>query len=160
MRDARGRKIPWGAVELAHQVAALPYRLTPGSGRAPEVLLITSRETRRWVIPKGWPMKNHTPAEAAAKEAQEEAGVIGEIAAEAVGSYRYQKVLKHGGAILCEVAVFPLLVTSSLESWDEQHQRELRWFAASEAADLVAEEDLAALIRQFAAEQSPQGSSS
>jgi 8-oxo-dGTP pyrophosphatase MutT (NUDIX family) len=158
VRDAQGRKIPWGAVELAHQVAALPYR--SASATVPEILLITSRDTRRWVIPKGWPMKNRTPAEAAAREAQEEAGVIGEIAAEPFGTYRYQKVLKHGGSILCEVAVFPLRVVSSLDSWHEQHQRELRWFVADEAAGLVAEDDLAALIRLFATEPPQEGSSS
>jgi 8-oxo-dGTP pyrophosphatase MutT (NUDIX family) len=156
MRDAEGRKIPWGAVELAHQVAALPYRLGPGL----EVLLITSRETRRWVLPKGWPMKNRTPAEAAAKEAEEEAGAIGEIAAEPFGSYRYNKVLRHGGSILCEVAVFPLQVFTMLESWNEQHERELRWFAAEDAAAAVAEADLASLIRQFAHERPTEGSSS
>jgi 8-oxo-dGTP pyrophosphatase MutT (NUDIX family) len=156
MRDAEGRKIPWGAAELAHQVAALPYRFAPTL----EVLLITSRETRRWVVPKGWPMKNRTPAEAAAKEAEEEAGALGEIATEPFGSYRYNKVLKHGGSILCEVAVFPLQVSVMLASWNEQHERELRWFAAEEAAAAVAEADLAALILQFAAQPPIEGSSS
>jgi 8-oxo-dGTP pyrophosphatase MutT (NUDIX family) len=155
-----GRKIPWGAAELAHQVAALPYRLTDAPEPTVEILLITSRETRRWVIPKGWPMKNRTPAQAAAQEAREEAGATGEIADDPIGAYRYQKVLRHGGSILCEVAVFPLRVEASLEHWDEKHQRELRWFAAEEAAELVAEPDLAALIRQFAADPGAEGSSS
>ncbi|MDB5470415.1 MAG: phosphohydrolase, MutT/nudix family protein, partial [Caulobacter sp.] len=113
MRDELGRKIPWGAVECARQVAALPYRLAG----APEVLLITSRETRRWVIPKGWPMKDRTFSEAAAQEALEEAGVRGVTAEESIGAYRYLKQIKNGASILCEVAVYPLEVSEQLDAW-------------------------------------------
>ena len=147
MKDEQGRKIQPGSVENASQVAALPYRLQPGL----EILLITSRETRRWVLPKGWPMKDRAPHEAAAQEAHEEAGLIGDVSEAAVGAYHYQKGLKNGGSVLCEVAVFPLRVTGQLDSWTEQHQREFQWFDPEAAAAAVAEEELAELIRAFAA---------
>ena len=156
MKDEQGRKIQPGSVESASQVAALPYRLKPGL----EILLITSRETRRWVLPKGWPMKDRAPHEAAAQEAQDEAGVIGEVGDEALGAYRYQKGLKNGGSVLCEVAVFPLRVTAQLDTWSEQHQRELQWFDPESAAASVAEPELADLIRAFAAGGPAVGSSS
>ncbi len=146
MRDEQGRKIPWGAVECARQVAALPYRTAQG----PEVLLITSRETRRWVIPKGWPMKDRTFSESAAQEALEEAGVLGVMAEEAIGAYRYLKQIKNGASVLCEVAVYPLEVSRQLDVWQEQEQRNQRWFGAEEAAGAVDEPELGELIRAFA----------
>jgi 8-oxo-dGTP pyrophosphatase MutT (NUDIX family) len=127
------------------QYAALPWRLV---GRRLEVLLVTSRETRRWVIPKGWPMKGRAPQEAAAIEALEEAGISGEIAP-AIGSYRYLKRLKREEAIPSQVIVFPLEVTSELEHWKEKHQRQSRWFPYQKAAALVAEPALKRIIRDF-----------
>ena len=155
MRDQLGRKIPWGAVECAQQVAALPYRL----GLELEILLITSRETRRWVIPKGWPMKGMTPYQAAAQEAREEAGVVGTAAEESIGAYRYMKLAKNGASLLCDVAVYPLQVIAQLEAWPEQDQRNQRWFTAEEAASAVDEAELGDLIRVFAG-QLTSGSSS
>ncbi len=146
MKNQLGRKLPWGATECASQVAALPYRR---AGRL-EVLLITSRETRRWVIPKGWPMKGRTPAEAAAQEALEEAGVRGEMMDASIGTYRYLKYIKTGASVLCEVEVFPLQVAGQLDTWREQDQRNQRWFAAEEAATSVDEPELGELIRAFA----------
>jgi 8-oxo-dGTP pyrophosphatase MutT (NUDIX family) len=128
------------------QYAALPWRQ---AGRRIEILLITSRETRRWVIPKGWPMKGHAPHEAAALEAMEEAGISGEIASDAVGSYSYMKGRKGDQAIPSQVIVFPLEVTSELEHWKEKHQRQSHWFPYPKAAALVAEPALKRLIREF-----------
>ncbi len=127
------------------QYAALPYRMIEGV----EILLITSRETGRWVIPKGWPMKGRTPSAAAAREALEEAGLKGEVG-KAVGSYAYTKFGKTGLGVACKVKVFPLRVTGQRESWREQDQRTARWFAANEAAAAVRERQLARLIRRFA----------
>jgi 8-oxo-dGTP pyrophosphatase MutT (NUDIX family) len=155
MRDEQGHKIPPGSVESASQVAALPYRFEP----ALEIMLITSRETRRWVLPKGWRMKGLTPHEAAAQEANEEAGLIGEVSEETIGAYTYLKVLKNGDAVPCEVKVFPLRVTGQLDAWIEQHQRDLQWFDPESAASAVAEPELAGLIRAFAQQQA-RGSSS
>ncbi|MEA1830913.1 NUDIX hydrolase [Methylobacterium durans] len=127
------------------QVGALPFRKNPDGGFA--VLLVTSRESRRWVIPKGWPMKGRKPYEAAAREAYEEAGVIGHIGKRPLGFFLYEKRLKSRDSVLCQVKVFPLEVRKQLKRWPEQSEREQRWFAPSEAADLVAEPGLAAIIR-------------
>ncbi|MFN7109262.1 NUDIX hydrolase [Brevundimonas sp. PWP3-1b1] len=128
------------------QVAALPWRLTD-DGR--QILMITSRETRRWVIPKGGRMVGKTDPEAAAQEAMEEAGVRGEMDQTSIGVFRYAKGLKDGGVRQCVVSVYPLQVLVQLGAWPEAHQRERRWMSMSEAADLVHEPDLAALIRDF-----------
>lgn len=128
------------------QVAALPWRLTD-DGR--QILMITSRETRRWVIPKGGRMVGKTDPEAAAQEAMEEAGVRGEMDQTSIGVFRYAKGLKDGGVRQCVVSVYPLEVVVQLGAWPEAHQRERRWMSLSEAADLVHEPDLATLIRDF-----------
>jgi 8-oxo-dGTP pyrophosphatase MutT (NUDIX family) len=128
------------------QYAALPWRQ---AGRRIEVLLVTSRETRRWVIPKGWPMKGRAPHEAAAVEAMEEAGISGAIDPTAIGSYSYVKRLKGDDAIPSQVIVFPLEVMSQLDHWKEKDQRQSRWFGYSKAAALVAEPALKRLIRDF-----------
>ncbi|HEV2365853.1 MAG TPA: NUDIX hydrolase [Caulobacteraceae bacterium] len=127
------------------QYGALPYRTSGGL----EVMLITSRETGRWVIPKGWPMKGKTAPEAAAREALEEAGVEGEVD-KPVGSYAYTKFGKRGVGVPCKVKVFPLKVTAQRDTWREQGEREVRWFEARAAADAVQERQLARLIRKFA----------
>lgn len=128
------------------QVAALPWR----RGEAGvEILLITSRETRRWVIPKGWPMLGKTDAEAAAQEAYEEAGVQGEIAPSEIGHFRYEKRLKSGELKSCVVATFPLEVLIQLGAWPEDQQRQRRWMPQTEAASCVHEADLSALILGF-----------
>jgi 8-oxo-dGTP pyrophosphatase MutT (NUDIX family) len=74
-------------------------------------MLVTSRGTGRWIIPKGWPMKRKAPYAAAAREALEEAGVVGQIGREPIGSFSHKKLLKEGGVVVCEVQVFPLEVT-------------------------------------------------
>ena len=117
------------------QYAALPYRWAAG-GEA-EILLITSRRSRRWIIPKGWPMPDRPPHRAAALEALEEAGVTGEIGAEPLGSYCYRKRLKDGSKIVCEVEVFPLRVTGQLARWPEEGQRMVKWFSPARAGKLV-----------------------
>jgi 8-oxo-dGTP pyrophosphatase MutT (NUDIX family) len=138
---AKSRKSP------LTQYAALPWRKKAG-GRI-EVMLITSRETRRWVIPKGWPITGLAGSETAAQEAVEEAGITGEVWTEPVGGYDYDKRLKNGQLQPVEVEVFPLSVREELDAWPEKGQRERRWFAAGEAAGLVAEPRLAELIREF-----------
>jgi 8-oxo-dGTP pyrophosphatase MutT (NUDIX family) len=134
------------------QYAALPWRLT---GRRLEILLVTSRESRRWVIPKGWPMKGRSPQEAAAIEASEEAGLSGEIDPTSVGSYRYLKRLKAEEAVPIQVIVFPLQVTSQLEHWKEKDQRQFAWFRYQKAASLVVEPNLKRLIRDFGDTHTP-----
>jgi 8-oxo-dGTP pyrophosphatase MutT (NUDIX family) len=131
----------------ARQFAALPWRRMPDG--AVKVLLITSRETRRWVIPKGWPMLDRTPGQAAAQEAYEEAGVVGEAGPRPLGAYGYGKRLRDGTVQDVEVQVFPLEVLVERLAFPERGQRDKRWIAPAEAADLVDEPELQALIRRF-----------
>lgn len=114
------------------------------------VLLITSRGTGRWVIPKGNIGSSAAPHLAAAKEAEEEAGIHGAICPVPLGSYRYRKRRGSGASLMVDVDVFPLAVTGELPEWKEQHERERRWFTLHDAAEAVDEEDLRELIRSFA----------
>lgn len=132
------------------QIAVLPYRAESPAIDAPiRILLITSRGTGRWVVPKGKPINGLPPHASAAVEAEEEAGVLGAACPTPIGSYRYRKRRNSGASVWTDVDVFPFAVTEELDSWDEQHQRERRWFSLAEAAERVDEEDLRALIRSF-----------
>lgn len=131
------------------QVAALPMRREEDGSSA--VLLLTSRQTRRWVIPKGWPMRGLKDHEAAAVEAREEAGVVGRVRSKSLGTYSYFKRTP-SRFDLVEVSVYRLDVTRQLKKWREKGQRELRWVPAGLAADLVDEPQLAALLRRLAGE--------
>ncbi len=131
----RGRsRPPW----FYTQSGAVPVRRT---GDAVEILLVTSRGRRRWIIPKGIVEPGLSPADSAAKEAWEEAGVGGALGAEPLGSYAYEK---WGGT--CTVTVFPLEVDQVAEVWPEA-DRERRWFDAEEAASLVEEPELREILR-------------
>jgi len=112
-------------------------------------MLITSRESRRWVIPKGWPVRGLKPHRAAEREAYEEAGLEGRIGKVAVGVYAYEKRLPNGPAVPCEVSVFPLQVTKQRKRWPEMGQRDGRWLTPDEAAELVQEEGLRHILRGF-----------
>ena len=128
------------------QVAALPWR---HGADGVEIMMITSRETRRWVIPKGGRMVGKTDPQAAAQEAYEEAGVQGETLDAVLGHFRYDKRLKTGSVQACVVAVYPLEVLIQLGAWPEDQQRQRRWMKQADAADAVHEADLAQLIRDF-----------
>jgi len=142
---AREKPLPH-ATRPGLQYAALPYRL---ADEEIEILLVTSRETKRWVIPKGWPMKGKKPHAAAAREALEEAGAVGKIAKTPFGAYRYVKRLKNGAPLVCSVDVFALQVIRQRKRWPEQHQRTAHWFTVAEAAAAVDEPELQALIERF-----------
>jgi 8-oxo-dGTP pyrophosphatase MutT (NUDIX family) len=130
------------------QFGALPWRLSESGTR--QIMLLTSRETRRWVIPKGWPMKKRKPAQVASQEAYEEAGLIGHIVDKRpVGTFAYEKRLAKG-VVLCEVRVFLFRVERQMDDWPEKNERETQWFDANEAADLVEEGALADIIYRFA----------
>ena len=129
------------------QIAALPYATDPdGSMR---ILLITSRDTRRWVIPKGNRVKGMAGHRAAELEAFEEAGIHGIACPAPLGRYRYDKRRRKGDTREAMVEVFPLAVTGQLPQWPEQGQRELRWFPVAEAAKAVDEPDLQSIIAAF-----------
>ena len=126
------------------QVAALPVRLDR-EGRL-RVFLITSRETRRFIIPKGWPIKGHKHHRAAAIEAQEEAGLIGRVQKKAIGSYTYWK-RRSDCFDYCRVEVFVLDVRHQLPDWKEKGQRQGAWLSLDDAADLVDDPGLVDIIR-------------
>ena len=129
------------------QYAALPFRID-GDGSV-QILLVTSRETRRWVLPKGWPIKHLRPSRVAEREAYEEAGLIGRVVGEqAIGSYGYDKRLPNARQ-RCQVWVFALRVDHQIDDWPEKPQRETKWFGTEDAANLVEERDLRSIIRSF-----------
>ena len=120
-----------GGFWTIRQIAALPYRNVGQGLDAPvQILLVTSRETRRWVIPKGNLADTIVPHAAAAQEAEEEAGVRGAVCPMPLGSYRYRKRKGSGASLMADVDVFPLAVTEELADWKEKEQRERRWFIA------------------------------
>jgi 8-oxo-dGTP pyrophosphatase MutT (NUDIX family) len=127
------------------QYGVIPVRFVPRKGF--EILLVTSRGTGRWVIPKGWPMRNRTPAGTARREAYEEAGVKGQLwSRRAIGSYRYTKRdEKFSGEIL--VRVFVLAVEDQVKDWPERSERRVSWFSVQRAVALVKERELARLLR-------------
>lgn len=127
------------------QYGVIPVRPAPDGGL--EVLLITSRETRRWVVPRGNPISGKTPAESAAQEAFEEAGIAGPVEGEPIGRYFYYKRRRNGDLLPAEVQLFRMRVSEEHDEWPEKYQRERRWFAPLEAAAAVAESDLADLLR-------------
>jgi 8-oxo-dGTP pyrophosphatase MutT (NUDIX family) len=131
----------------SQQVAALPWRRKKNG--AIEVLLITSRETKRWVIPKGWPMDGLKDYNAARQEAYEEAGVEGHMSRIALGTFAYDKRFKAGSLKPIGVTVYSLEVEKLLRSWPEKKQRQRKWFSSEDAAKLVHEPELKTLIAAF-----------
>jgi len=131
---------------LRQQVAALPYRVADSG--AVEILVITSRDTGRFIIPKGWPKKRKKKSDAAATEAYEEAGIVGKVGQKPIGSYTYWK-RGVGEFERLQVFVYPLQVTKQRTEWPEKGQRRMAWLSAEDAALLVDEPELASLIRMF-----------
>ncbi|MGG5887039.1 NUDIX hydrolase [Falsiroseomonas sp. HC035] len=137
-----------GQGNLRRQCAALPLT---GTGPALRVVLVTSRETRRWVIPKGWIEPGEAPHRSAAREAFEEAGIVGEADPDPIGRFAYTK-RKSGGVLLpCDVLVYRLRVVRLLHDWPERRERDRRLVTPATAAGLVAEPELAALLRAISA---------
>ena len=134
------------------QYGALPYRKRQGDL---EVLLVTSRDSGRWIIPKGWPIKGLSANQTAAREALEEAGVTGKIGSECIGAYHYDKQLAEHTSRRCDVEVFLLEVVDQLDSWPEQHQRRREWLSVEEASKRVAETELRVLIRNLGVQLGP-----
>lgn len=133
---------------VRQQFGVLAYRETKTAGL--KILLVTSRETRRWVIPKGWPIKGLKPPASGAQEAYEEAGVRGTTRSRALGSFLYEKRLveKHT-TVPCEVTVYPMQVTRQETRWPEQAERKRFWFSPTTAIGAVSENGLKAIIGDF-----------
>lgn len=136
------------------QFAGLPFRVVKGKkGKRVEVLLVTSRETKRWIIPKGWPMDGMTPAEAAAQEVWEEAGARGRSYDICLGLYSYRKWMSEDLSLPIIVAVFPVKVRSLEDDYPEVAQRRRKWFGLKKAASKVEERDLRQLIATFSVDR-------
>jgi len=114
-----------------------------------QVLLVTSKRSHRWILPKGWPMHDVTPAQAALTEAWEEAGVVGNVKTICLGIFSYQKELSDDSNLPCVVAVFPVKVKALEKSWPEKEQRQRKWYSLKQAADLVDEPELSAILKNF-----------
>ena len=134
--------------QVSHlQCEALPYRRRADS--TIEVMLITSRDTGRWLIPKGWRKPRLGAAASAALEAHEEGGLVGRIGEQSIGLFHYDKQLPDGSTVQCTVEVFAFDVERQLKSWPERDERRTRWFALEEAANAVQESELRAIIRDL-----------
>lgn len=127
------------------QYGALPWRVSRKG--IMKVLLVTSRRGGRWILPKGWQIKGCSPATSAAREAFEEAGVIGLPGSEPIGSYRYVKLNKDGSVEPRNVTVFDFLVRGTLLNWPEKGQRRRKWLQIGQAADAIEESGLARILR-------------
>jgi len=127
------------------QVAALCWRASP----LLEVLLTTSLSSRRWILPKGWPVEGLSLAQSAAREAMEEAGVIGRAAQAPLGHYHYLKTKSDGTILPCRVSVFALAVGGQHREWAEKGARELAWLPLAQATRRVSEPGLAQILRDF-----------
>jgi len=128
------------------QVAAIPCRLNDDG--TPEVMLVTSRETQRFIIPKGWPIKGKSEPKVAAIEAREEAGVTGKVLREPVGRFSYWKRLADC-FVPVEVTVYVVRVTGVAARWDEQAVRRRAWLGIEDAVMLIDEPELAAIIESI-----------
>ncbi|SLN46621.1 NUDIX hydrolase [Roseisalinus antarcticus] len=135
------------------QFAVLPWRLEPAksggkSGEKIRICLVTSRGTRRWILPKGWPMGNLTPARAAEIEAWEEAGLRGIISPQPIGLYSYRKRLDNGDLPVIAV-VYGMQVTSVAKVFPERAQRNRKWLSPRKAAARLDDDELAHIVRHF-----------
>ena len=128
------------------QIATVPYRI--GADGDVEVLLVTSRTTRRFIVPKGWPMKHKGGRGVAAQEAYEEAGVSGTVSKAPVGTYFYWKRLSDN-FVKVNVEVFLLAVRKTLDEWEEAETRGRAWLSPRDAAALIDEPELSALVLSF-----------
>ena len=132
---------------MAVQYGALPYRRNESAQM--EVMLVTSRETRRWIIPKGWPHKGRAPHRSAAREAYEEAGVVGRVRRQSLGSFSYEKHLTTG-IVVCKVHVFALEVRRQSRTWPQGTNANSSGYLPGQAAKAVKKPALAKIIRRLA----------
>jgi len=114
-----------------------------------EVLLVSSRGSKRWIVPKGWPMKHRTLAQAALQEAWEEAGVIGTVNETCLGTYSYRKMVKGGVPVTCNCDAFLVDVTQLADEWPEKAMRGRVWMSPSDASEAVAELGLKKILLEL-----------
>lgn len=135
-----------GKRDMRTQFGALPYRVVNGKV---QILLITSRETGRWIIPRGWPEPGLSATASAAREAWEEAGIDGRMSETCLGIYSYLKALDDHDRLPIVVAVFPVKVRRLVDKFPEHKQRKRKWFSRKKAAARVVEPELRRLLRGF-----------
>jgi len=133
---------------ILHQAGVIAYRVV--GGRV-QVLLVTSRETARWIVPKGNIAAGSTPAQAAKREAREEAGIKGVIENSIpLGMYTYFKKRPSGEARAATVEVYLLRVEEQLKKWPERRQRKLAWLSITEAVKVIQEPGVVPLLKRLA----------
>lgn len=125
------------------QVGALAFR------EGPQVMLVTRKGGGPWIIPKGWPMRGKSLAEAAAQEAWEEAGVVGRLDGREIGHFDHCKNHDWVGPLRCTIRVYPLEVSESLGEWPEKGLRERRWFDRDEALRVLDSAELRDIIENY-----------
>ena len=130
------------SLPLRIQFAALPYRIRK---KTVEYLLVTSRDTGRWIIPKGWPLSGGDVAETVMTEAWEEAGIYGQLHGEPAGEYSYEKKMENH-SVRCRVVFYPVLVTKLAKDFPERNERQREWLSSGEAAKRIQEPDLRELF--------------
>jgi len=131
--------------DLRTQFAALCYRIKDSKV---QICLVTSRRTKRWIVPKGWPMDGETPMDAAATEAFEEAGVRGKVHTRPAGVFSYSKV-RSEDELPCLAIVYPMKVKKVLKDWPERKERTRKWVSRKKAAALVSDVELSTIILNF-----------
>ncbi|MDB9943808.1 NUDIX hydrolase [Octadecabacter sp.] len=134
-----------GKTDLRTQFAALCYRIKDDKL---QFCIVTSRRSKRWIVPKGWPMDGETPMDAAATEAFEEAGVRGKIYPRPIGVFSYYKV-RSQDELRCMAVVYPLMVKKILKRWPEDRERERKWVSRKKAAKMVDDPELSVIIQTF-----------
>ena len=125
------------------------WRHSPKRNSQLEILLITSLNSKRWILPKGWPEAELSPADNAAREAFEEAGVTGKVGPQPVGTYHYLKEKKDGTGVPCSVDVYALAVTKQLDDWPEKNVRDLAWMPVEQAVAQISEPGVRQILRNF-----------
>jgi 8-oxo-dGTP pyrophosphatase MutT (NUDIX family) len=131
------------------QYGALPYRFNDAG--ALKVLLITTKQSKRWIVPKERPIGGLKPAKCAAREALEEAGVRGAVGKKPIGAFHFVKTVQDGPSLLCRVRVYPMKVKRQMRRWPEAPHRLQRWFEPAAALAAVNDVGLKTLIGRFVA---------
>lgn len=132
------------------QYAAICYRSSK-TAHGYEVLIVTGRNSGRWILPRGWPIAGKAPHQVAEREAFEEAGIKGKAEKQPIGHYTYAKQLGDGRVAPCMVEVYAIKVDKIVKDYKEHGQRQRRWVSLIEAQNLVEEPELQSLFIRFGA---------
>ena len=133
---------------ILHQAGVIAYRVVD---EKIQVLLVTSRETARWIIPRGNIAAGSTPAQAAKREALEEAGLKGAITSSMpLGMYTYFKKLPSGEARAATVEVYLLRVKEQVKKWPDKRERKCAWVSLAEAVEIIEEPGVVPLLNRLA----------